>query len=179
MRKATLLLVLSFVLFVTRMNADIVTDWTRIHVQIMNMSDFPTMALVSVYNCGNAKNSTMLIESSELPNARESCPMSFYVVEKKYLKKVEFDKIDWQKDKNVQKINLITEANVFFSNDYSDVKIVFKIARKKNTYYVYKSKVTYKYRAKGTQQAPSDLVKNFNDDVVDLFDPIYVSKKLL
>jgi hypothetical protein len=57
------------------------------------------------------------------------------------------DEIDWNKDKNVQKLNLSVKANSFNTYNFSSVEIDFNIAsQNESIYYLYKTKMTYKYQ---------------------------------
>jgi hypothetical protein len=94
------------------------------------------------------------------------------------LEKVGLNNIDWQKNANVQRLNVVNDwPAVTLSEKYTAITVEFKMVKKNNTYYVYRTKITAKPRVKETQQAVADEVKTFTDNVVDPLAPIYVSEK--
>ena len=97
--------------------------------------------------------------------------MSLYVIKLDYLKQNDLDKINWDKDKNVQKLNLTVKAKSFNTYEFSSVEIDFNLASKNGTiFYLYKTKMTYKY-----ENERPDSVQYFKNDVVDPLKPISVS----
>lgn len=170
------LLMLSCALVVPTVNADIIMtnsqELVTVTAQITNLSDYPE---VSVVGCETMINIGRVVKD----RVSSLGPMTLYLVKKKYLKKVDVNKHDWQKDKHAQKMNLFYEKGVLESSDYSSISVDYKLAKKGSTYYVYKSKVTYKLRSKGEKKAPADVVKTFEDNVINPSEPIYVYENLL
>ena len=91
-----------------------------------------------------------------------------------YYKQHKLDEIDWETDKNVQKLNLSIKEKDFNSYDLSSVTIDFNLANyKDNIYYLYKTKMTCKYKY-DAEKTKSDSIQYFKDNVVDPFKPISV-----
>jgi len=176
MKKGTLLLMLSFVLVVANVKADIILtdadEYLSVNAQITNLSDYPEVALVGY-------DSMLKFGKTYKDRIYNLGPMTFYIVEKKYLKKLDVNKNDWQKDKNAQKLNLYYDRKVVKSTEYESITVDYKLAKKGNMYYVYKSKETYKLRSLGAKQATADVVKVFKDNVVDVSLPINVYENIL
>jgi len=182
MKKSTCLLLLTFVLFVTNMRADmILRNPVKITAQITNLIDYPDMVVVFYDGftlLGPAK--VQLYENMIPGNYSDKNKTNVYIINKEYLKKVGIENIDCQRDKNVQKLNVISDWTMISSSEaYTAIDVEFKLDKKNNTYYVYKSKITAKPRVKENQKAAANVVKTFKDDVVDPFEPIYVSERIL
>ena len=177
MRKLKFLLVLIVALFVTELHSDIIVVdpiQANVCVRIVNLNEFPDIAVIGLHsNCFalSKSNRAYQIKTNSCLRVNKACPLTLYVVKKEYLRKKELDVIDWSQDKNVQKLNLSVKTKSVNSYDYSSVVIEFKLARHKGTtYYLYKSKMTYKY-----QNDRSDSVRNLKNDIVDPLKPISVS----
>jgi len=185
MKKVMLLLVVSFLLAVPSMNSNIISTnpTAPIRVKITNLSEFPDVTILSYTDAykaeGNIRNLVKfkrvdLIAPNDLltPYTLGSNPTAFYVVKKDYLKKVTVDSIDWSTDNHAQKLNIVVKTNSCMSYVYSAVGVEFKLAKRNNKYYVYKSRMTYSY----LNSAPS-LVTNFANEVVDIDKPFIVETK--
>lgn len=191
MKKSMCLLLLSFVLVGTHVEADIVTvPPTRIQAQLTNLSEFPEVVIVEFFEGAVPVMNYKMIQGNTLSMSPVSNKqVSFYVIKRKYLEKVGWENINWSTDKNVQKLNVVTECassnSVIIalsykpSEQFSVIDVYLKLAKKNNTYYVYKSKVTGKLRTNSSQQAPPDIVMNYEDDVVDTAEPIVISGNIL
>lgn len=179
MKKVTCLLLLSFVLMVADVKADMVADdIVEMDVQITNLDDFPDMAIVAFDSGAMPSNKKYsLVKDKSLPMSHSLGKRAiYYIVKKDYLGKEGIDKIKWETDRNVQRLNVETGLKWDLADDsdvYSLIQVDLKLAKKKSTYYVYKTKVT------GKQQAGADVVKIYKDDVVDPLEPIYISEKIL
>lgn len=146
----------------------------KICVRINNLNDFPDIAVIGLSDCVALSNSNKAyrVEPDSFLKVYKSCPLSLYVMKVNYLKNVDLDKIDWNKDENVKKLNLTVNANSFNSNDCSAVIIDYNLASfKDTTLYLYKTEITYKYKDKRP-----DAVQSFKNDA-DPFKPISVSTK--
>jgi len=184
MKKVPFLLMISFVLVVTNVKADIVyPNRMTLKAQITNLRDFPEVVVVGLTEGGTFEDRFVDINGGVYKNELATSlmygkKMFFYVVKKDYLEKVGLKKIDWQKDTNVQKLNLVNDWGALPSSEkYTAIDVEFKLAKKNKTYYVYKSKITAKPRVKEAQQPVADVVKTFTDKVVNPLEPIYISEK--
>jgi len=185
LKKVRFLFLLSFVLAVTNVKANIVVGpITSVNIQLTNLNEFPDVVIVAHdYGMINIPpgGKFSIVKGNRLPMSHTSGkPNTYYLLKKEYLEKIGIDKVDWFDGRNVQKLNLETGMGSFiFVEDYSAIEVEFKLVKKGNEYYVYKSKVTAKPRAKGNQQAAPDVVKTYTDNVVDVAEPIYISEKIL
>lgn len=191
MKKVMYMLLLSSILVVSNMRANIVTlPPTRIQTQLTNLSEFPEVVIVEFFEGAVPVMNYKMIQGNTLSMSPVSNKqVGFYVIKRKYLEKVGWDNINWSTDKNVQKLNVVTECassnrvivalNYTPSEQFSAIDVYLKLAKKNNTYYVYKSKVTGKLRTNSSQEAPPDIVKTYQDDVVDLAEPLLISQDIL
>lgn len=193
MKQLMCLLLLSFVLVFTHVEADIVTvPPTRIQAQLTNLTEFPEVVIVEYFEGAVPAEKYKIIQGNTFSmSPLSNKQVSFYVLKKEYLEKVGLDNINWSTDKNVQRLNVVTGSALSpekhyiaftynaASEQYSAIDVYLKLAKKNNTYYVYKSKVTGKLRTNSSQQTPPDIVKNYKDDVVDTTEPILISGNIL
>jgi len=145
-----------------------------IKVRINNLNDFPDVAVIGVSECFALFDpyKAYRIEPGYFLKVNKSCPLSLYTLPAGKLKTLDLEKIDWENDINVKKLNLTVKATSFNSSAYRELIIDFNLARHNDTtLYLYKSKMTYKYRT----NAP-DNVQFFPDDA-DPFKPISVTTK--
>jgi hypothetical protein len=182
------LLLFSFVLVITHVKADIVyPNRVTLNAQITNLKDFPEVAVVGLTEGGTFEGSIKnlyggvsisggIYKDKLFNSLLGDQKMLFYVVKKDYLKKVGPKNIDWQKDAHVQRLNVVNDWDPsYVSKNYAAIDVAFRMVKKKNTYYVYKSKITATPRDKKTQQ--TDEVKIFKDNVVDPLALVYVTEK--
>ncbi len=176
MKKLKFLLLIPLVLLTTKLHGDIIIvepKPAKIYVRITNLNKFPDIAVIGLSDClaVSRSNKAFRIKSNSYLKVNKACPLSLYMMKMHYFKQIELDNIDWDKDKNVQKLNLTIKAKSFITTDYNSLDIDFNLASKDKTiYYLYKTKMTYKYQ----DERPAS-VKNFEDNVVDPFKPISVS----
>ena len=152
MKRLKYLIIILLALFATRLHGDIIivkTTQNKIYVRIKNLNEFPDIAVIGLSDCiafPKSNKAYRVISSSRL-EVNKSCPISLYVVKLDYLIQKDLDEIDWNKDKNVQKLTLSVKANSFNTYNFSSVEIDFNIAsQNESIYYLYKTKMTYKYQ---------------------------------
>lgn len=177
MKNLKYLLFLPFVFFATGLHGDIIlvdTTPAKICVRIINLNKFPDMAVIGLSDCLAFSNSNKAfrIKNNSCLNASNACPLTLYVMKTDYFNKIDVNTIDWGRDKNVQKLNLTINAKSFYTRDYKSLDIDFNLAIRNNTYYLYKSKMTWKYR-----DERQDSIKHFNNNAADPFKPISVPRE--
>lgn len=176
MKKLKILLLIPLVLFTTRLHGDIIIvepKPAKIYVRIINLNKFPDIAVIGLSDClaFSKSNKAYRIKNNTSLKVNKACPLALYIMKMDYFKQIDLDNINWGKDKNVQKLNLTVKVESFITSEYNSLDIDFNLACKNKTiYYLYKTKMTYKYQ----DERPAS-VKNFEDDVVDPFKPISVS----
>ena len=117
MKSLKCLLVVVFVLLAGKVQGDIITidpNDAKISVSICNLSDFPDLTVIGYRDCVSLSNPEKVFKVDSLSSLHgsEKCPLTFYIVKSKYLKKNKLEKIDFENDKNVQKLNLIIFADI-------------------------------------------------------------------
>jgi hypothetical protein len=207
MIKVTCLLMISFILAFTNVRADKITITDSFYVKysitdtfhvrpiyvtpvtlsakITNLMDFPELVVVALPEDATMRdniigNNSGIYKDGLATSIMVGKKMVYYVVKKEYLEKVGLNNIDWQKDANVQRLNVVNNwpaRALTLSEKYTAITVEFKMVKRNNTYYVYKSKIVAKRWVKRTQQAIADEVKTFTDNVVDPLAPIYVSEE--
>lgn len=177
MKRLKYITILLLLFFSTRLYGDIIiveprTAW--ICSKITNLNDFPDLVVIGVMNCITFNSKTAFrIKNNDCINAQKSCQVLLYVMKLDYFNTHDRNEIDWDNDKNVQKLNLSIKETDFNSQNFSSATIDFNLAKYKNTvYYLYKTKITYKYKYDAKQTKP-DSVQYFKNDV-DPFKPISV-----
>ncbi|MDD3787147.1 MAG: hypothetical protein PHO94_00445 [Petrimonas sp.] len=176
MKKLKYLLLISLALFAAKLYGDVIivnSKPAKICVKIKNLNEFPDIVIIGVNDCFTFSKSQKAyrIKSNNCLKVNRACPLSLYIVKKDYLRMKDLDLIDWKTDKNVQKLNLTVKTKSFQSSTYSSVYIDFNLARRDGTtFYLYKSKMSYKY-----QNDRPDSVQFFTDETVDPLKPISVS----
>jgi len=176
MKRLKYLLLIPFAFIATRLHGDIIVIEPQpadICVKLTNLNEFPDIAVIGLSDCFalSKSNKAYRIKSNSCLKVYKPCPLSLYVIKLDYLKQNDLDKINWDKDKNVQKLNLTVKAKSFNTYDFSSVEIDFNLASKNGTiFYLYKTKMTYKY-----ENERPDSVQYFKNDVVDPLKPISVS----
>ena len=189
MKNLKCILLVIFVSLAAKMQGDVIViepNKASIGVRISNPDDFPDITVIG-YRDGVALSKSekaFIVDSNTYFEGDEKSPLTFYVVKSDYLKKKKLNKIDLQKDKNVQKLNLIVLANTFNTYDYTSVEIDYTlVCNKDNIYYLYNSETTYRYQKELVKyperrgNRPETFVKNRTDYVVDPFESITVTAK--
>lgn len=177
MKRYKYALILLLAVLTIRLYADIIIvqpSPAKICAKIKNLNDFPEIVIVGYSDCLalSKSNKAFAVKSNSCLKMYKTCPLALYAVEKKYLKKIDLNKIDWHKDKNVQKLNLTINAKEFNTFDFSSLEVDFMLERYNDTtLYLYKTQMTYKYKA----ERP-DSIQYFKKEV-DPFKPISISIK--
>ncbi len=163
-RLAYFLLVLILIISPS-LNSDVIVNLpeAKICAKINNLNDFSDIVLIGVWD-GIAllnSNKAFRIESNSCINAKNTCPILLYAMSLEYFKTVDIDEIDFENNKNVKKLNLTIKIVSFDVYKYSAIDIYYNIALyDATTIYLYKSKITYKYRS----ERP-DYVQYFKNDL--------------
>ena len=184
MKNLKCLLVVVFVLLAGKVQGDVIRiepNDAKISVRISNLSDFPDVTVIGYRDCVSLSKPEKVfkVDSSSSLQGNEKCPLTFYIVDSKYLKKNKLEKIDFEKDKNVQKLNLIVIADVCTTYDYTSIDIDFSLARKDGCYYLYNSQTTYLYQKELVKYPDrtvrqEKIVKQYEDKIVDPLKPLHV-----
>lgn len=184
MKSLKCLLVVVFVLLAGKVQGDIITidpNDAKISVRISNLSDFPDVTVIGYRDCVSLSKPEKVfkVDSSSSLQGSEKCPLSFYIVDSKYLKKNKLEKIDFENDKNVQKLNLIVIAEISTTYDYTSIDVDFSLSRKNGSYYLYNSQTTYLYQKELVQYPDRNVhqektVIKHEDKIVDPLEPLYV-----
>lgn len=178
MKRLKYLLLIPLALFTGRLHGDIIITKptpAKICVRIKNLHEFPDMAVIGLNDCLAFQNSNKAyrVDSCSCLKINHACPLSLYALKIDYFNRIDLDKIDWEKDKNVQKLNLTVKAQSFNTTQYRSLEIDFNLACRHDTvFYLYKAKTTYQYK-----NSRPDLVQHFKDETEDPFKPISVSIK--
>lgn len=178
MKRLKFTLILLLVVLTNRLHGDVIImepTSAKICSRISNLNNFPNLVLIGLTDCVTLKSKKAFrIKNNDCIKVQKSCTVLLYVMNLDYYKQHKLDEIDWDTDKNVQKLNLSIKEKDFNSYDFSSVTIDFNLANyKDNVYYLYKTKMTYKYKY-NAKQIKSDSIQYFKDDVVDPFKPISV-----
>lgn len=184
MKSLKYLLIIPLALFATTLHNNIIItepEPAKICVRIPNLDEFQDVVVFGRYDCVAMSKSKKAykMEPNFIAEGNKTCPLSFYVMKLDYFKQKSLDEIDWDNDKNVQKLNLTVKANTLRSYDFSALEIDFNLACKDGTtYYLYKSKLTYKYRYSNPfRNGGADSIQTFKDDIVDPLKPISVTTR--
>jgi len=178
MKRLKYLLLFSFALFTGQLHGDIIITKptpAKICVRIKNLHEFPDIAVIGVNNCLAFSNSNIAyrVDSGSCLKFNQTCSLSLYALKTDYFNRIDLDKIDWEKDKNVQKLNLTVKAQSFSTSQFRSLEIDFNLACRHDTvFYLYKAKTTYQYK-----NSRPDLVQHFKDETEDPLKPISVSIK--
>lgn len=178
MKRLKIALIFILAVFTNRLHGDIIIikpTSATICSRITNLNNFPDLVVIGLTECVTLKSKKAFrIKNNDCIKVQKSCSVLLYVMNLNYYKQHKLDEIDWDTDKNVQKLNLSIKVKDFNSYDFSSVTIDFNLANYKNTvYYLYKTKMTYKYPYDAEPTKP-DSIQYFKDDVVDPFKPISV-----
>jgi len=174
MKKFKYTILLLLIVLTTKLYGDIIIvkpTRAKICTKITNLKEFPDLKVIGVFDCVALSKSkkAFRIKNNSCIKVHKSCPVSLYVVKSDYYKQHDLDEIDWDNNKNVQKLNISIKDKYFKSSDYRSAIVELNLANHKDSiYYLYKSKLIYKYKNRR-----KDLVKVFKDDV-DPFKPISV-----
>ena len=177
MKRLKYILILVLVFYTTKLHSDVIIiepTSATICSRITNLNDYTDIAVIGLMDCITLKSKKAFkIKNNNCIKVQNSCQVLLYVMKLDYFKQHDLDEIDWDNDKNVQKLNLTIKEKDFNSYDYSSVTIDFNLANYKDTvYYLHKTKITYKYKY-DTEQTKPDSVQYFKNDV-DPFKPISV-----
>ena len=178
MKRLKYILILLLVVYTTRLHGDIIIiepTSAKICSRITNLNNFPDLVVIGLTDCVTLESKKAFrIKNNDCIKVQKSCSVLLYIMKLDYYKQHKLDEIDWNTDKNVQKLNLSIKEKDFNSYDFSSVTIDFSLANYRNTvYYLYKTKMTYKYKY-NADQTKSDSIKYFKDDNVDPYKPISV-----
>jgi hypothetical protein len=183
MKSLKCLLVVVFVLLAGKVQGDIIMiqpNDAKISVRISNLSDFPDVTVIGYRDCVSLSNPEKVfkVDSSSSLQGSEKCPLTFYIVDSKYLNKNKLEKIDFKNDKNVQKLNLVVYADICKTYDYTSIEVDYSLARKKGSYYLYNSQTTYLYQKEQVRYPDRNvhqekIVEKYEDKIVDPFEPLY------
>jgi hypothetical protein len=166
------------VVLTTRLHGDIIIvepTQSKICTKITNLKDFPELVVVGLTDCVTLPKSkrTFKVKNNSCIKVHKSCPVSLYVMDLDYYKQNDLEEIEWDKDSNVQKLNISIKEKYFNSFDYSSATVDLNLANYMDSiYYLYKSKLTYKYKY-DSENPKADSVQYFEDDV-DPLKPISV-----
>ena len=166
------------VILTTRLHGDVIiieATQAKICTKITNLNDFPEIVVVGLTDCVALPKSkrAFRVKNNSCIKVHKSCPVSLYAMSMDYFKEHDLDEIEWDKDSNVQKLNISLKEKYFNSYDYSSATVDLNLAHYKDSiYYLYKSKLTYKYKY-DSENPKADSVQYFEDDV-DPFKPISV-----
>ncbi len=157
------ILFLFLVIYSTGLQADIIdTRPTKASVlfKIANLNSFPDIAVVNTTNImpPNLKKVYTLSSNYYSRNIRSAIN---YVVKSDYLKQQGIRNIDWENDKNVQKL-YYTPINKDYSYvEFKTVAFDYDLVKDKNgVYHMHLTKITYKFNCE-TGTAKPDSVQYF------------------
>ncbi|MDD5186253.1 MAG: hypothetical protein PHS84_13415 [Paludibacter sp.] len=120
-----------------------------IHARIINLNDYPDIAVFSVWDCLAVPKpiQSNRVESGSWIRMHILCPITLYAVKNKYIENLDVKEINWKDDQNILKSNLTIEGTTSdLPKSVRVVEIDYKIAGFNDTLMVlYKSKQVYKY----------------------------------
>jgi hypothetical protein len=177
MKRLKYILILLLAVNSAGLHADIImieNPKAMIYSRITNLNDFPDVVVVGVTDCVtlNTRKASR-INHNQFIEVQKPCTVSLYVMKSDYFNNNKLDKIDWDNDKNVQKLNLSLSERDFNSNTFISATVDFNLANHQDSvYYLYRTEMAYKYKIDSRRTKP-DSVLHFKDDV-NPFTPITV-----
>lgn len=152
MKRFVYSLLIVFAVFLTSLHGDVIIlepEPVKICVRINNLNDFPDIVVFGLSKCTAFYRSNKIdrIKNNSCLKIHKACPLSFYVMKMDYYKQVDdLDDLDWDDDKNLQKLNLTVTAPSISKLYLNEMEYAFNLeVHNDSIFYLYKSKMTYKY----------------------------------